>query len=96
MSLRIKLALSLSIAVAVFLGVDHFLRAYRFQGTSEALEVVRGQTQVERVNEALAGVEADLDLALANAALDPTRFIRDLDSGSTAVSYTHLTLPTKA
>lgn len=78
MSLRIKLAFSLFMAVAVFLGLDHFVRSYRFRGTSEAFEKARGEAQVSRVDAALAGVESDLDSALLNSGPDAARLIRSL------------------
>ncbi len=78
MSLRIKLAFSLFMAVAVFLGLDHFLRAYRFQETSAAFEKARGESQVSRVDGALAIVESDLDSALAAARSTPLDLVRSL------------------
>ena len=79
MSLRIKLAFSLFMAVAVFLGLDHFVRTYRFQGRSAAFEKARGESQVQRVDAALAGVESDLDVALVGSGPDPVELIRGIE-----------------
>ncbi|MEM1451165.1 MAG: ATP-binding protein [Planctomycetota bacterium] len=60
MSLRTKLALTLFVTVAAFLGVDHLVRRMSFQASFEDLGRQQAEADVGRVHAAIARVSYDL------------------------------------